>query len=90
MRVLTPAIKVVNKLVKRKKDLRLERVRESILDTVPCEVLELTTKQGVHPGDIAITFDEHDYVTLFDSSDEFVHKILDEVSAAKFEPSKPC
>ena len=64
MRVLTPAIKVVNKLVKRKKDLRLERVRESILDTVPCEVLELTTKQGVHPGDIAFTFDEHNYATL--------------------------
>ena len=85
-----PDIKVVNKLVKRKKDLRLERVRESILDTVLCEVLELTTKQGVHPGDIAFTFDEHDYATLFDSSDEFLHKILDELSAVKFEPSKPC
>ena len=80
-----PHIKVVTKSVKNKKALRRENVKASILDQVLSEVIELTAKQGVHPGDIAITFDEHDYATLFDSSDEFLHKKLDELSAAKFD-----
>ena len=85
-----PDIKVVNKSVKNKKALKRENVRNFILDNIVDEVLELTTKQGVHPGDIAVTFDKHDYETLFDLSEESLHKKLNELSAAKFEPSKDC
>ena len=88
-----PNIKEINFTVKADKtnSTFIERIHniltsrmDDILEKMFSEVLDLTTKQGVHPGDIAITFDECDNKTLFDSNKVFIQEKLNELSTAMF------
>ena len=45
-----------------------------IIREVSKVVTDMITEEGLHPGDVAITFDEFDFKTIFDKSDEFVRK----------------
>ena len=55
--------------VKRKGQLNSDRTRKQIVKKITSKVIELTTERGVHPGDIAVTYDNYDYQQIFETFD---------------------
>ena len=51
--------------VQRKKHLNWERTRGKIVKEIASKVVELTTEKGVHPGDVAILYDDYDFQQIF-------------------------
>merc|ERR1719483_2030212 len=66
-------------------NIHTDAARNSILRDIATQVLSFTSDQGVHPGDIAITFDEHDCQFLFEQFGEEQIKNLEAITASKFE-----
>ena len=42
-----------------------EKTRPKIVKEITSKVLQLTTEKGVHPGDVAITYDTYDFQQIF-------------------------
>ena len=56
--------------------LKSEICRTNILYRIADSITHHILEQGIHPGDVAVSFDEHDFETLFDSSEDFVQDII--------------
>ena len=63
--ILGPETRMGYIVVKRKEYLQKQEVRQTLIESICSDVLELTWSNGVHPGDIAVTCDDYDSETLF-------------------------
>ena len=70
--------------VQKKGLLNSEKTRAKIVKAITSKVIQLSTENGVHPGDVAITFDDYDFQQIFGcqgSTDEEsydIHSALDQ------------
>ena len=51
--------------VQKKALLSSVKTRAKIVSEITSKVLQLTTEKGVHPGDVAITYDDYDFQQIF-------------------------
>ena len=78
--------------VQKKGLLSSEKTRAVIVKGITTKVIQLTTEKGVHPGDVAITYDDYDFQQIFGcqgKTDEArnhpeydIHSALDECAKA--------
>ena len=68
--------------VEKKGWLNSEMTRDKIVKGLIKKVTELTTERGVHPGDVAITYDDFDYQQVFGRSLEMynIYTALDQLA----------
>ena len=72
--------------VQKKGWLNSEKTRDKIVKGLIKKVTELTTERGVHPGDVAITYDDFDFEQVFGSNVEVydICSVLDTAHAKAF------
>ena len=51
--------------VEQKRHQNSKRTRREIVRELTSRVIQLSTEEGVHPGDVAITYDEYDFQQIF-------------------------
>ena len=68
--------------VQRRNQLNSERTRAKIVKGITSKVIQLTTEEGVHPGDVAVLYDDYDFQQIFGCQGYDICSALDECAKA--------
>ena len=73
--------------VKRQNHLNSDKTRKQVVDRITSKVIELTQEKGIHPGDVAITYDDYDFNQIFEGYD--IYGALDECAKGVLQKQTP-